>query len=296
MHADEVEIDAALVRRLLAAQIPRWAHLPVERATSSGTDHAIYRLGDTLAVRLPRRPSAASQIEKEQEWLPRLAPLLPLAIPEPVALGARGEGYPFPWAIYRWLPGESATLDEVSGSVEAARALARFVRALQRLDAAGGPPPGEHNSFRGAPLAVRDARTRAAIASAAHLVDVPAVTEAWERALSAPAWDGEPVWLHGDLLPSNLLIEGGHLSGVIDFGMLGAGDPAHDVSAAWTTFGTQGRRAFLDELGVDRATQARARGWALSWALIALPYYVDTNPVLAGIARHAIAEVLADRE
>ncbi len=295
MHDEEVDTDAALVGRLLAAQFPRWAGLPIEPVGSGGTDHAIYRLGEDMAVRLPRIEGATANVDKERRWLPRLAPLLPLAIPVPLATGAPGEGYPWRWSVHRWLEGETATLDRIAEPRRAAAALGRFVAALQRVDPAGGPSPGPHNSFRGEPLEARDAETRAAIAALGALIDAEAATAAWEAALRAPAWQGPPVWIHGDLLPANLLARRGELSAVIDFGCLGIGDPACDVMAAWTLLPREARDALRAALLVDEATWARGRGWALSWALVALPYYLDTNPVTVRDARRTIDEVLADR-
>ncbi len=294
MHDDEVDIDGALVARLIETQFPRWAGLPLERVASAGTDNAIYRLGDALAVRLPRIPDAVGQVDKEQRWLPRLAPLLPLAIPVPVARGAPGGDYPWPWSIVRWLAGEDATLERLAEPRRAALDLAAFIAAMGRIEVAGGPPPGPHNSFRGVPLARRDASTRAAIAALAGVVDTDAATAAWEEALGAPAWAGRPVWIHGDLLPANLLAHEGRLAAVIDFGCLGVGDPACDVMVAWTFLSPDTRGVFREALAVDDAAWARGRGWALSFGLIALPYYVRTNPVLAGIARRAIDEALGD--
>ena len=294
MHADEVDTDVSLVGRLVAAQFPPWAGLPIEPVRSAGTDNAIYRLGEDMAVRLPRVERATSTLEKELRWLPRLAPLVPLAIPVPLASGMPAEGYPWHWSVYRWLEGENATLERIADPREAATSLARFVAALQRIDATDGPPPGEHNSFRGVPLATRDESTRAAIASLGGAIDGGAVTAAWEAALRAPKWERAPVWIHGDLDSRNLLVEQGRLSAVIDFGCLGVGDPACDVMTAWAYLPASSRDVFRAALSVDAATWARGRGWALSWALIALPYYKDTNPVFAGIARHAIDQVLAD--
>jgi aminoglycoside phosphotransferase (APT) family kinase protein len=253
-----------------------------------------------MVVRLPRIHWAASSVCKEQRWLPELARFLPLAIPEPLAKGIPGEGYPWHWSVYRWLEGKNAVRERFADPCRAASDLAQFVLALQRIDLTGGPPPGAHNSFRGAPLAVRDAPTRAAIAALRDLdgmqgrPDLDAATAAWEAALRAPPWRGLPVWIHGDLLPGNLLVRQGQLSGVIDFGCLGVGEPAIDLTPAWTLFDGCARQVFREALGVDAATWARGRGWALSFGLIALPYYHSTNPVLAGIYRHAIDRVLAD--
>jgi aminoglycoside phosphotransferase (APT) family kinase protein len=294
MHADELELDVALVRRLLAEELPRLAHLPLRRVVSAGTDNAIFRLGDELAVRLPTRAESALRLEKELRWLPRLAPSLPLPVPVPFAAGAPAAGYPFAWAVLRWLDGDDAAAAPFADPRSAARTLARFVAALRRGDAAGAPGPGAHNSQRGAALAVRDAQVRAALTELGDAVDTAAATAAWEAALAAPAFAGRPAWLHGDLIRPNLLVRGGRLAGVVDFGCLGAGDPACDLLAGWACLPRGARRLYEDGLETDEAARARGRGWALSWALIALPYYARTNPALAAEARRTLDAVLAD--
>jgi aminoglycoside phosphotransferase (APT) family kinase protein len=294
MHADEVDTDAALVGRLLAEQFPHWADLPIEPVRPFGTDNALYRLGDDMVVRLPRRERTSGTLEKERLWLPRLAPLLPLAVPVPLAEGLPAEGYPFPWSVYGWLTGENATIERITDRSQLATDLAQFVAALQRIDPAGGPAPGEHNFFRGVPLRMRDEATRAAIASLSGRIDAGAVTVAWDEALQAPEWERPPVWIHGDLDARNLLVEEGRLSGVIDWGGLGVGDPACDVMIAWKVLSADTRDIFRTALSVDEATWARSRGWALSQALIALSYYtLETNPVLVREAHRWLAEVLA---
>jgi aminoglycoside phosphotransferase (APT) family kinase protein len=294
MHTDEVDIDAALVARLLTGQYPEWTGLALSPVQSAGTDHALYRLGADMLVRLPRIPSAVSKVAKEGEWLPRLAPALPLAVPQPLALGAPCEGFPWPWSVYRWLEGETVWENEPLDAEDTGRRLGRFVAALARIDPAGGPPPGEHNSFRGEPLAGRDGEVRRAVAALAGEVEADVVTAVWEAALNAPLWAGPACWLHGDLLPTNLLVRDGRLSAVIDFGCLGVGDPACDLMAAWASLPAGGRERFRTLTGADDAAWARGRGWALSQALIAIPYYRETNPVLAGIGRRTIAEIVAD--
>lgn len=295
MHADEVDTDVSLVRRLLAAQFPQWADLPLEPVPSAGTDNAIYRLGDDMAVRLPRIYWATGQVDKEHRWLPRLAPFLPLAVPVPLAKGIPGEGYPWHWSVYRWLKGENATIAPISDPLRAAKQLAQFITALQRIDPTDGPLATDHN-LRGVPLAMRDTDTRRAISALQGMLDVDAVTQAWEAALHAPQWDRAPVWFHGDLLPGNLLIEGGRLSSVIDFGGLGVGDPACDLMIAWSLFSGENRDTFRAALEVDDATWARGRGHALSQALIFIPYYLDTNPVGVRSAWRAIDGVLSDHK
>lgn len=296
MHIDELDVDVALVGRLLAAQFPHWAALPLTPVHSAGTDNALYRLGSDLVVRLPRIEQASGQVEKEHRWLPRLAPHLPLAIPVPLAKGRPGEGYPWPWSVYKWLAGENATIQRIADAGQAARELADFLAALHRIDPTDGPSPGMHNSYRGLPLATRDTETRAAIGELSSMLDAEAVTATWEAALQAPAWQGPPVWIHGDLSPLNLLVEGGRLSAVIDFGCLGVGDPACDLQVAWNLLSGESRDSFRTALRFDDATWARGRGWALSVGLIALPYYQRTNPTLAGIARRAIEQALADEQ
>ena len=293
MHADEVETDVALVGRLLAAQFPRWAGLPLMPVASAGTDNAIYRLGHDLAVRLPRIHWAVDQVAKEAYWLPRLGPHLPLAVPEPLVIGRPGAGYPWPWGVYRWLPGQQATLDALSDPHRAAAELARFLLALQRLDPAGGPDARAHG-LRGAPLASRDADVRAALVALDGLIDTTAATAVWDAALRAPDWQRAPVWFHGDFLPGNVLVRDGHPSAVIDFGGLGVGDPACDLMIAWGLFAGQSRVAFRAALGVDEATWTRGRGHALAQAVIFIPYYLDTNPAGVAQARRALAEVLSE--
>lgn len=294
MFADEIPSDAELVRRLLQAQFPEWAGLPIERVELVGTDNALYRLGDDLVVRLPRRHRPAETLEKECEWLPRLGPLLPLPVPVPVARGAAGEVYPLPWAVYRWVPGERATPERIGDQRRFATDLVQFIAGLQRIDPANGPPPGMHNFGRGEPLLARDEQTRAAIRSLGSAIDVAQVTAVWEDALDAPVWQGPPLWIHGDLDRQNLLVLDGRLSGVVDFGALGVGDPACDVMVVWKVLARNDRELFRQALAVDEPTWMRARGWVVSQAVRALDYYtLDTHPVLVREARLWLAGVLA---
>jgi aminoglycoside phosphotransferase (APT) family kinase protein len=291
MHADEVDTDVALVRRLLAGQFPEWAELSVDPVVSYGTDHDIYRLGDHLAARLPRIAWATKQAAMEAEWLPKLAPHLPLAIPVQLAMGQPAEGYPFEWSVYEWLPGENAngTIDDLD---QAAVDLAAFVTALRGVDATDAHvrPRGS----RGSPLAELDKPARRAIAELGDRIDTDVAARSWEESLSASAWDGEELWVHGDLLPGNLLVVDGRLSAVIDFGGLNVGDPACDLQPAWNVFARDSRARYRAELQVDDASWLRGRGWALFQAVMALPYYWDTNPGMIRQASHALAQVLAD--
>lgn len=292
MHPDELEIGEALVRGLLTTQMPEWERLPLAPVPSAGTDHALYRLGAALLVRLPRTPAAAMQVEKERRWLSRLAPHLPLAIPELVASGRPAGAYPLTWSVYRWIPGAPPAPGQLSESTEAAASLGGFAGALRAVDATSAPAPGAHNFHRGVPLADRDGATREALSRL--VLDERRAVAVWDAALRAPAWDGPPAWLHGDLLPANLLVRDGQLAAVIDFGGLAAGDPACDLLPAWAVFGPGARATFLASAGLDDAAWARGRGWALSVGAIALPYYAETNPAFAAVARRMIEQALED--
>ncbi|AKJ15062.1 phosphotransferase [Streptomyces incarnatus] len=289
MHADELDLDAPPVQRLIARRFPEWAALPVRRLPSSGTENAMFRLGADLLVRLPRRPGAVPDLRREQRWLPRLGPLLPVAVPEPVGTGEPDEGYPWPWSVHRRLPGRNPVTGAVREPERLAEDLAGFVRALRGIDPQDGPP-----DYRGGPLQDRDEPTRAAVAELGARVDRGAVTALWEESLRAPEHPGPPVWAHGDLSPGNVLVDEGRLSAVIDFGCAGVGDPAVDLIVAWNLLPASVRDAFRKAVGADEAQWARGRGWALSISLIQLPYYWDTNPALAENSRHVIAEILAE--
>ncbi|MDQ2984193.1 MAG: aminoglycoside phosphotransferase family protein, partial [Actinomycetota bacterium] len=245
-----------------------------------------------LAARLPRIGWATHQAAKEAEWLPKLRPRLPLAVPVQLAMGNPAEGYPFEWSVYEWLPGENAngTIDDLD---QAAVDLAAFVSALRRVDTTGAHP--RETGRRGAPLAELDEDVRRSIAELGDRIDADAALPLWEESLNAPAWEGEEVWVHGDLLPGNLLVVDGRLSAVIDFGALNVGDPACDLQPAWNVFEGDSRTRYRTELQVDDASWLRGRGWALYQAVMALPYYRDTNPGMIRQASHALAQVLADR-
>jgi aminoglycoside phosphotransferase (APT) family kinase protein len=293
MHADEVELGPSLVRRLLQAQFPQWAALPISPVEPRGTDNALYRLGGGLVVRLPLRERTVVTLEKELAWLPRIAPFLPLPVPAPLATGAPTEEYTWTWAVYSWLDGENATPDRLADTRRTGVDLAAFIAALQRIDATGGPGPGEHNFYRGEPLVRRDAGVRASIETLREKLDVAAVSVIWETALAAPEWDRPGVWIHGDLDARNLLADEGQLSAVVDWGSLGVGDPACDVMVAWKVLTPEAREAFRAALSVDDATWQRARGWALAQALGALSYYtLETNEFLVREARRWLAEAL----
>lgn len=294
---NNLEMDAALVSRLLTVQFPRWASLSITPVESAGTDNALFRLGADMCVRLPRNERVAAQVAKEQRWLPQLAPHLPLAIPMPLVMGEPADEFPWHWSVYGWLEGETATIEGIDDQHELAASLAAFVGALRGVDATNGPASGAHNFFRGIPLAMRDKVTRESIAALNGVLAPEAlfgVTEAWQNALDTPRWRQPSVWVHGDIHGGNLLMERGRLSAVIDFGGLGVGDPACDLIVAWNFLSGESRGAFRAAVAVDDATWARGRGWALSISLVALPYYLHTNPAIVANSHWTIGEVLAD--
>ncbi|MCG8367088.1 MAG: aminoglycoside phosphotransferase family protein [Pseudanabaenales cyanobacterium] len=290
---DRIDIDIPLVTRLLAEQFPQWAKLPIRAVEPGGWDNKTFRLGEDMSLRLPSAERYAGQVEKEHKWLPRLAPLLPLPIPVPLAMGQAAEGYPWNWSVYRWLEGENATIDCIEDLDQFAAKLAQFLIALQQIDPTAGPLPGEHNFFRGGPLSIYDTETRNAIASLHDKIDTDAVTAVWESALESN-WQGAPVWLHGDVYATNLLVHKGCLSAVIDFGCLGVGDPACDFTIAWTLFSGESRKTFHLALSVDDSTWARSRGWALWKGLITLAKNIDTNPLTAETAQQTLNAVIDD--
>ena len=294
MDVEQPVIDDALVRRMVATQFPQWADLPVRSAAVGGWDNRSFRLGEHMIVRLPSAADYSVQVEKEHRWLPKLAPLLRLPIPTPLAIGEPAGGYPWSWSIYRWIEGETAAPERIGDMSDFAASLAQFLIALQRIDPTDGPRPGPHNFWRGGSLTTYDAETRRAIALLKGKINTKVATEVWEAALKT-RWDRPPVWIHGDVSAGNLLVRAGRLSGVIDFGMLGVGDPACDLAIAWTLFSGESRGAFRAMLPLDAGTWARGRAWALWKALIVAAGLVESNAVEAARPWRVIDEVLEGR-
>ena len=296
---DKAEITPALVTCLLTSQFPQWANLPVSTVELDGWDNTTFRLGDAMSVRLPSADAYVAQVDKEHRWLPVLANHLQLAIPQPLARGVPGCVYPRPWSIYRWLEGRPASIERIADLTRFALALADFLAALYSIDPSGGPLAGRHSFFRGGPLSTYDTETRAAIGELAGELDAEAAIQVWEAALSAK-WRGPPVWVHGDVAPSNLLVVDGRLSAVIDFGCSAVGDLACDTVIAWTFLFGPSREAFQARLPVDEGTWARGRGWALWKALITHAETRRRNPdevALAGVRfgwRHSAWAIIDD--
>ena len=288
-----VTVDADQVRRLVSDQFPQWADLPVRPVSRGGWDNWTFHLGDAMLARLPSAAEYALAVDKEQRWLPVLAPHLPLPVPVPLAEGRPGADYPFPWSIYRWLDGEPASVERVADSVRFAVDLAGFLTALRNVDTTDAPRPGKHNWFRGGTLRTYDEQARRALATLEGHVDVDLAREIWTAALDA-RWDGVESWFHGDLAQGNLLLDDGELAAVIDFGTCGVGDPACDLAIAWTLLTADGRSAFRERLSVDEATWARGRGWALWKTLVTCALAVDQADREAANALRVLGEIVAE--
>ena len=289
LHDDQFHIDEELVARLLAGQHPMLADLPISRVESTGTVNALFRIGDDLCARLPLLERWAKSLRNEVRWLPWLGERISLRIPEPLFGGEPVAWYPFQWAVFRWIDGATYADALVDDEREAARTLATFVNELSSIEIARDAPMGGRD-----PLRALDVGTREAIRASNGVIDRDGAMAAWDRALLAPAWDGRPSWIHCDLLRPNLLVDGGRLTAVIDFGGVGIGDPATDVIAAWAVFGPAGRAAYRASLDVDDGTWERARGIALHQAALIIPYYAQTNPGFVSLAKRTVEEILAD--
>ncbi len=285
-------VDVSLVRALLAAQAPHWSHLPL-REVARGWDNAVFRLGTDLAVRVPLRALAAALVDHEARWLPELAPRLPVATPVPLLVGEPATGYPWRWTVVPWLRGEVLAGVPAAGRTRYAVPLADALVAMHRP----APPAAPDNPFRGVPLAERastvGAMSWADLASAHPGVAVEALEGAWRRGVAAEAWAGPALWLHGDPHPLNVLVRGGQLSALLDFGDVTSGDPASDLATCWMSFDEVGREAFrerVDAAGVvDPAVWDRAAAWAAAIAAALLRHHVP------GDALHEVAREVARR-
>jgi aminoglycoside phosphotransferase (APT) family kinase protein len=287
MHEGEVLVDDDTVRALLEDQFPNWADRRLLRIADSGTDNAIYRLGDDLGIRLPRIHWAKAQIEKECRWLPNLAADLPTPVPVPLAEGRPGHGYPFPWLVYPWLGGTSLDRATVDNWDVVAEGVAEFVLALEQVSPVGGPPP----TRRGSPMAQYDEAVQSGIGRLDGVIDVERARHVWQSALEAGDWTGDPVWVHGDLLPGNILIGKNRLSGIIDWSGAGVGDPACDAMLAWS-LPPDARRLYRSTLELDDATWARARGWVVEQTVFYIPYYAKSLPLAVDQATRRLNEAL----
>ena len=286
--AAEVAVTEELVRGLLDEQHPDLAALPLVEL-DAGWDNVIFRLGDELVARLPRRALAAPLVLHEQRWLPVLAPSLPLPVPAPVRLGRPSQRYPWHWSITRWFPGASALAAPPADPVRTARDLGAFLRALHQP----APPDAPPNPYRGIPLADRDQLTRQWIDQVADHIDRDGTRACWEAHVALPRWTGPALWLHGDLHPHNLVVHEGRVSAVIDFGDITAADPATDLGIAWMLLPPDARPVLRDATGADDATWSRGRGWALALGLAYLANSAST-PDFARLGHATIQHVLEE--
>jgi aminoglycoside phosphotransferase (APT) family kinase protein len=295
LHRDEIRIDETVVRELLGQQCPRWAGMSLTPA-GAGTENTMFRLGSDLLVRLPRTVEKASSLRKEQAWLPRLSPWLPVAVPEPVYAGAPAPVFPADWSVLRWIDGAEAGPGSVRDWAAFGADLAVFVRALHRVDLMGATRAGELSWYRGGDLGECDAWVTRALADCRGLVgadlDLDRVERFWRAGVALPVSTGAPVWLHGDLKPTNLLVKEGRLAAVIDFGALSVGLPDAEHATIWDLPGPA-RQAYRDTLGLDEDTWIRARAWAVAVALSGIAYYWETFPAFVAECRRRLEHLLS---
>lgn len=289
LHDDEIDINAVLVRQLLDSQFPVWADSRLRVLSGLGTDNAMYMLGDDKVVRLPRTARSATNIEKERLWLPKLAPFLPVSIPTILGRGSPAARYPLPWIIYRWMEGQPPYAESMLDHHQAAIDLGNFVAEMRKISSLKGP-----RCKRGQPLSTRDEETRVAITELSNIYDVNLLIDMWESALAAPLWSDDPVWIHGDLHPGNILTQNRRVTAVLDFGAAGVGDPACDMMVGWTLLTSETRQIFRSIVQPDHATWARGLGWALTFGIVGYPYYRVSNPKFARIAKRAIDQTIAE--
>ncbi|USK74332.1 aminoglycoside phosphotransferase family protein [Peribacillus frigoritolerans] len=290
-----IKIDVDLVSKLINSQFPEWSNLEIKPVKKSGNDNKTFHLGNSMSVRLPSDEAYVPQVEKEQKWLPILAKHLSTQISEQLAKGEPSEDYPHPWSVNKWLDGETLSLENIDDSNQFANDLGEFLVELQSIDASEGPLAGEHNFYRGGDIVVYDDECRDAINNNVNTFNKHLLKEIWELALTSK-WAGEPVWVHGDIAPGNILIENGKLCAIIDFGILGVGDPSCDAAMAWTFFDDSSRKTFKNALNFDAETWNRARGWALWKALITYNYNKQSNKAVADEQCNIIEVIINDYE
>lgn len=261
-----MNISTNIVQKLIETQFPEWKGLPIKAVKESGHDNRTFHLGDDMAIRMPSAASYEPQVKKEARWLPFLAKHLSLPITQPLKVGKPTKDYPHIWSINQWIDGETARLGNVNMH-QLALDLANFLKELHQVNASQGPKSGQHNFYRGGDLSVYHEETMQAIENLADKIDQAKSIAIWQEAL-ASKWEKAPVWLHGDLAAGNIIVEEGKLVGVIDFGIMGVGDPACDLVMAWTFFDEKASARFIKEMNLDEDTWKRAKAWALWKALI----------------------------
>lgn len=287
------EVAQELAQSLIDRQFPVWSYLPLKKIDSAGTDNSVYRLGDEMAVRFPVSVSAAEQITKEHSWLPKLSSFA-VAIPVIIGAGQPATEFPFPWSVVNWIDGKDAVSENVSDWLKMAEDLGQFVSVLRGQNTLGAPTAGKHNGYRGTALVNLDQVARYAMNDLEDIFDKACLLKIWEQALGIEPWAGAPVWIHGDIHAANIIVRNGSLAGIIDFGLMGVGDPACDLALAWSLLPTHARDVFRAAANVNEPTWQRGKGWGLYIGVIALSYYRERNAILSGIAETAISAVIED--
>lgn len=290
---EKITINKLLAHKLIAEQFPEYASLPITDIEKQGHDNRTYRLGDHMLIRMPTAANYALKVPKEQELLPDLAKALSISIPAPIKMGKASEDYPFPFSIYKWLPGKSINLMRLTDQDKEQLAfdLARFLKELQSINDVKGLEPGQHNWWRGDHVSVYDKGAREQIAELAEIIDARKALALWGQACTT-RWDKAPIWIHGDFAIGNILMDGGKLSAIIDFGGAAIGDPACDLVIAWTYLNGKAREIFISEMNMDDATLLRARAWALWKATYELTQVVDKSSATALLQKQIIDEVM----
>lgn len=287
------KININLARTIITEQFPQFSNLQITDVAKQGHDNRTYRLGPDMLIRIPTAQSYALKVPKEHELLPQLAKHLSISIPTPIAMGKPSTYYPYPFSIYKWLPGKSINLLTLNEQEKEFLALdlAKFLKELQAISDILGPKPGQHNWWRGDHISVYDQGAREQIAQLANIINSAAAIDLWDQALCTK-WSNTPVWIHGDFAIGNILMLNGKLSSIIDFGGCAIGDPACDIVIAWTYLSGKARDIFLQEMALDADTLLRARAWALWKATFELCQIKDKNNPQALNQRRIINDVL----
>ncbi|MFD8307775.1 aminoglycoside phosphotransferase family protein [Streptomyces sp. NPDC059690] len=292
MHDDQVDVTTDIVAALVQEQFPQWSDKAIQLLSSTGTVNAIFRIGDDLAARFPLRLVDAAQalavLEREARASAELAQVSRFPVPEPVALGKPGSGYPMPWSIQTWLPGTVAVHADPSGSDAFAEDLAAFISALRGAETRGRRFDGDN---RGGVLAHHDDWMAQCFEESKEFLDVPRLQQVWSHFRELPRTAAD-VMSHGDLIPGNVLVAGDRLAGVLDTGGFGPADPALDLVSAWHLLQPGPREVLRRRLDCDDLEWERGKAWAFEQAMGVVWYYAETNPTMSGMGRRTLDHIL----
>lgn len=289
LHNTEAKLSLEVVKQLLNEQFPEWSHQTIHPLSHQGTDNVMLKLGENKILRFPRTQRSEESLKKEFLWLPKLDSSLPIQIPHILGVGRPNEQYPYQWAIVNFLEGRSPSDSNPLNLTLAAKDLGNFIKELQKVDTINAPL-----CSRKPPSMSCDKETRESMLALSDVFDIKVIDKLWDLALEVSSWKMDPVWLHGDIHAGNLLVQGRKLTGVIDFGMSGVGDPACDLIVAWMLFDQDAREIFHSAVNPDEAMWDRARGCALHFGIMAYSYYKNRDPFLAGVAKRTLNEILMD--